>query len=186
MKKISIICFFYLLTFVAWAEGTCGIFGIEFGNDSEFVIAAMEEKGWFISKTDDTSIVFEKRDGKFLDLLVRNILLDFYEGKFYQASICCTYCNNNNEVISALRTIIEAYSLDFVDEKDTLLDGYSMVHYSYMSNVLFFTFDILYKDEGYLLFSLFDTSLYVDKMILDEEKELENVTGKRKDLYSDL
>lgn len=65
MKKLLILVFCIFFSATIYAEGFNGIFGIEFGNAQETVKKSMKEKGWNLSETDGTTLIYKKSKGTY-------------------------------------------------------------------------------------------------------------------------
>lgn len=189
MKKIfTILIILLTISSAVFADGITGIFGIEFGKSSTEVKSAMEEKGWKLSKTDDSTFCYKKSKGTYANLIVDEILLHFYEDKFYKAVITFPYSTKLEDGIAAVKAIQESYELTLVNQASTKESGIDILLYSYADPKMNMFELLLMGSKSFDIswFVLTDWSINADKKADDDKKKKEETQRKNKSISSDL
>lgn len=174
MKKFFLIMFLLIST-ASFAEEVKGIFGIEFGKSPEAVTLSMEEKGWVLSKKQDTRLQFEKKGGTYATIPVQVISFEFTARKFFSFAILFKPYVTEESMAAALVTILKKYDLKVFKENEDE-KTYSMSADDKNGN--YFKLIIGKKDKYNEYFMSF-----VNKALFDEY--LENKESDRKKIITD-
>ena len=188
MKKLIILVFCIFFSSTIYAEGFNGIFGIEFGKEQESVKKSMKEKGWNLSETDGTSLIYKKNKGTYANLPVEKIKFYFFEDKLYEIDVHFPINTKSDDVIDAVKAIQETYSLTYVNDDKANYDGSTILMYTYTDPKLnIFNLNVLaYKSLTSTWFELKDFTISNEKKAADEKKKQEETAKKNKSISSDL
>ena len=188
MKKITFLILFTLLSWTVFANGLTGIFGIDFGTNSENVKKLMSEKGWNLSKTDGTTLIYKKTKGTYASLIVDEIKIYFYEDKFYDVFITFPINTKTDDIISAVKAIQESCELKYVNNEETSPSGIDILMYSY-KDPNFNTFNLIVmgsKSISMSTFELTDFKINSEKNDAENKIKEEETARKNKSISSDL
>ena len=188
MKKFFLLFVLIFVTATISAEGITGIFGIEFRKTSAEVKTAMKEKEWILSDTDGTTLTFKKNSGTYANLPVDKISFFFFEDKLYEIDICFAYNIKAEEIVNALKIVIDTYSLTFISDNKQQNNGFIVTRGGFIDpNLNFFVVNTVENEYfSAVFFSLIDSKLYTENSNAEEQMKQEEAAQKNKDISSDL
>lgn len=189
MKKIWTLFFLLIISVSVFAEGISGLFGIEFGTESKDVKVIMKDKGWKLSKSDDTTLTYTKNKGTYANLAVTDIKFYFFDDKFYEVTISLPAVTKIDDIVSAVKAIQEAFSLTCVGNEENKLDSYTVLStFSYIDSELnTFRLNLLtYKSVSSGWFELINYEIQKEKKQADDKIKEEENAKKNKIITSDL
>lgn len=148
----------------------------------------MSEKGWNLSKTEGTTLIYKKTKGTYASLIVNEIKIYFYEDKFYDVCINFPINTKTDDIISAVEAIQESCELIFVNKDKTSIKGIDVLMYSY-TDPNFNTFNLfVVGSESISIFTFKLTNFKINLEKNDAENKIkeEETARKNKSISSDL